>query len=255
MDYGIDICTKLCTCEGEACGTSAPKPGDLCNGVPCSGGVVNSGGSGDGSGGSGGSGSGSESGGNGDAGSRTPSSGAGGSSLSTAGNTPSMSPEEQAKADQATLEEAAATAEEQKKKKEEEEAAAGSIAGGVVTTLILLFLIGGVAVFIVKRRKDKQKKTSSVEMIDVLPDGWESYIDEEYGVPVYFNNLTGEQQWEKPQVESGASGGGEGEGGGEGGGSAAVGVVLFHNPLKSKKTAKHQHSRNETKVSRRKLHI
>ena len=34
MDYGINICVKVCTCEGEACGTGAPGAGDICNGVP-----------------------------------------------------------------------------------------------------------------------------------------------------------------------------------------------------------------------------
>ena len=82
-----------------------------------------------------------------------------------------------------------------------------------------------------------------------LPEGWESYIDEASGAPVYWNAATGEQQWERPVDPNAVASATAAKAAGAGGGLAVLGG-LFRNPLSKGKAAKKSkgggHTRNET---------
>lgn len=66
--------------------------------------------------------------------------------------------------------------------------------------------------------KVKGSSGKDLEMSEILPDGWETYIDEASNMPIYYNNVTGEQSWEKPEGTKMAK-------------QKQKTGVLFHNPL------------------------
>ena len=314
MDYGINICVKLCTCEGEACGTGAPAAGDTCNGVPC--GHTNptppstgGGGSGGNSGGnSGGSGNGGDNGGDSGGSGMAPSGSSGGTPSTTGGTCSSghvnaMGDGCESGCSSGTVnaagngcaatcssgtvnalgdgcdvacssgavnamgdgcEEPGAVLESAGKFEapgdyenagdftpnntkegvvegdgsgDDGDDGSGDGGGGgtavvVVMLLTCAFFVAGM-VYLREKRQGPFKEGGKLSQYgkkqtlamgsegDALPEGWESYIDEASNMPVYFNNTTGEQQWDKPSgtVASGA------------GGVGGAGVVSFANPM------------------------
>ncbi len=198
--YKLDLCVDLCDCEGEACGTAAPGADDLCGGVPCvddggglgegvgyggDAGVDDDDNSSDGSSG-GGSDTGSDGGNSGDSGNSGGGGGANGQGSSAAdGGSAAKSGANGADGDPGA-------------EKDSGDgsgglgfgAVVGAVAGVLGCCVILIVLV----VVQYRRKLKKQAGTSDGE----LPAGWESYIDEQSGAPVYVNNATGEQQWERP---------------------------------------------------------
>ena len=128
----------------------------------------------------------------------------------------------------------------------------GGGAGGVVVGLLFLFTFLGLVAFVYKKKKEdpqyvdkmiakvkgkvKGSSGKDLEMSEILPDGWESYIDEASNMPVYYNNVTGEQSWEKPEGTKMAK-------------QKQKTGVLFHNPLNvSGSATSNGHGRSATQL-------
>ena len=110
-------------------------------------------------------------------------------------------------------------------------------------------MMAGVALYVEKKKKGglkgewKRRRGSSskkdLEMGDVLPQHWESYVDDASGMPVYYNVMTGEQTWERPKSTATTKKNGLNNNN----------KVLMHNPLNNNSSSNtNQHSRSATQL-------
>jgi len=82
----------------------------------------------------------------------------------------------------------------------------GMIAGAVGGGLCCIALTVLLGILWVKKQKRQGSRRRMSEGVTGLPLGWEEFVDETSGELCYYNENTGESQWERPTLVAGAPG-------------------------------------------------